>query len=54
MSCIIVAGSADNETTALCEFIADKIKLVNSNVDFRIVIKHPKDWPSHIAEVCFN
>lgn len=52
MSSYIIAGSADNPDTALCEEIAKRIKAKYSNIDFRIIIKHPSEWENHLQEVC--
>jgi hypothetical protein len=52
MSSYIIAGSSDNSDTAYCEEVAKKIKAKYSNIDFRIIIKHPSEWDSHLQEVC--
>ncbi|KAL4481467.1 hypothetical protein ABPG74_007556 [Tetrahymena malaccensis] len=52
MSSYTVAGSADNEDTAFCETIANEIKKFYKNIDFRIIIKHPKEWEEYIHEIC--
>ena len=52
MSSYIIAGSADNPDTAYCEEVANKIKAKYSNIDFRIIIKHPSEWETHLQEVC--
>lgn len=52
MSSYIIAGSSDNIDTAYCEEIANRIKAKYSNIDFRIIIKHPSEWEAHLQEVC--
>lgn len=52
MSSYIIAGSSDNVDTAYCEEIANRIKAKYSNIDFRIIIKHPSEWESHLQEIC--
>lgn len=51
MSSYIIAGSADNPETGLCEHIANEIKSYYQNIDFRIIIKHPKEWDNFIHEI---
>jgi hypothetical protein len=48
MSSYIIAGSADKDETAACEEIANEVKSNYSNIDFRMVIKHPSEWDWHI------
>ena len=52
MSSYIIAGSADSLDTAYCEEVARRIKAKYKNIDFRIVIKHPKEWDEYLNQIC--
>lgn len=51
MSSYIIAGSANKPETGQCEHIANLIKSYYKNIDFRIIIKHPKEWENYIHEI---
>lgn len=52
MSSYIIAGSADSLDTAYCEELARKIKAKYKNIDFRVVIKHSKEWDEYLNQIC--
>ena len=67
MTSYIIAGASDNDLTtrvlflskkeviylSQCEFLSIEVKENFPNIDFRMIIKDPKEWDTYIKDVKF-
>ena len=48
----IVAGSSDCQETAELENYCNVVSSTFQNIRAKMIIKHPKDWPGYLTEIC--
>lgn len=48
----IVAGSSDNEQSAQLENYCSIVNSTFRNIRVKIILKHPKEWPPYLTEIC--
>ena len=51
MAIYVIAGEADSEMLAECEYIGKKLEKSAPNVSVRVVIKDAEEWPEFLKNV---